>query len=312
MKMAMYRPCKNAMIRSIGRARLCHGRSNVTTDLAESPEPYWRGHFARLQGRLDSGASDKHRAILRTAWAMKMEAGFCGEHAQVAIAEHAEKLAIGETIYYAANTKEDHGWSEVKLPNGKRIIIDPWAEGPAIMAEDNALDPNMTLLEFNSKDGKIFSRLTANCLKRFNEDKKSERRWEEYRKNCAKKRKNIRKSATRLPTSVFHENFRTQIAQVRAQRDPEGILEILQKIEVPPEDPLALELKAAINSAVSDRTDIGRSIRAIGAARLLGANILQASSVKEQILDEMDSRIASQAPTENSAHWFRWLSCAGF
>ena len=123
------------------REALAYGRGNVTTDIQASNHESSRRvavareitrHLDRLQQ--DFGPSDA------AAVAMFVAAGNCGEHAGVATSLHVAKLGQTESAHDVTREGADHLWSECRSGKGRDhdVVIDPWAEGPAIFAPDGA------------------------------------------------------------------------------------------------------------------------------------------------------------------------------
>lgn len=61
--------------------------------------------------------------------------GHCFEHAVISAFNHHQQLKDSERISIVEN--QDHMWTEVKSPQAETIVIDTWAKGPAILAEDH-------------------------------------------------------------------------------------------------------------------------------------------------------------------------------
>jgi hypothetical protein len=266
---------------SVNKARelLSHGRGNVTTDLAKSQEPYWRTAFGRRQS-----AIDKADAALSSAMAVKMGAGNCGEHAWVTTAVHAGKLDIGETVQTVRGADGfDHAWSEAQLPGGDRLIMDAWAEGPALMAEDSAFsfrpDRRDVIASLNRLGGRIFAQNTQNHLNRLKVSRELDSAWTVFKEEAKETDLKIDAAHVWAPTAVLHEHFKLKVrnqqqsAEVRAALLKEG-----------------MDVKYGINARIA----LGRELKAVGTARALGANVQQALDAKEQITDAMDRQNASR------------------
>jgi hypothetical protein len=163
------------------RELLIYGRGNVTADLATSQESYWRTFYAQIQTRM------KRSPAFLGAMAVKMGAGNCGEHAWVNTAVHGCKLDRGETVQtvYGANGI-DHAWSETQLPKGERIIMDAWAEGPAVMAEDSTFsfrtDRRNVVESLNRDEGKRFAQKTQDHLNHLNANPDFDRKWAMFKR----------------------------------------------------------------------------------------------------------------------------------
>jgi hypothetical protein len=123
------------------REALAFGRGNVATDIQASDHESTRrvtvareisGHMERLHS--DFGLPDA------AAVAMFVAAGNCGEHARVATSLHVAKLGEAEAAHDVKRKGVDHAWCESRSGKGRDhdVVIDPWAEGPAILAPDGA------------------------------------------------------------------------------------------------------------------------------------------------------------------------------
>lgn len=72
---------------------------------------------------------------------------------------HAPKLEAEETVHYVQHNLQAHDWSESRVPDGhhKTIVMDPWAEGPAVLASDSRFWHDALLtqerLALNREDG---------------------------------------------------------------------------------------------------------------------------------------------------------------
>jgi len=123
------------------REALAHGRGNVSTDIQASDHESSRRVAV---GREITGYLGQQHEDFGTpdaaAVAMFVAAGNCGEHAQVATSLHVAKLEEAESIHQVTRKGVDHRWSESR--SGKTrdhdVVIDAWAEGPAIFASDGA------------------------------------------------------------------------------------------------------------------------------------------------------------------------------
>ncbi|KAF7964011.1 hypothetical protein AWV80_03210 [Cupriavidus sp. UYMU48A] len=122
------------------REALSFGRGNVSMDLditdGESGQRVAAGRV--LTKRLeDSGAA---LGVSHTvAMAELVKAGLCSEHGDVSIHRHIPKLAPSDQVHKVAAPDVDHGWAEWRRPGSplkNAIVMDAWAEGPAIFAED--------------------------------------------------------------------------------------------------------------------------------------------------------------------------------
>jgi hypothetical protein len=66
------------------------------------------------------------------------KSGNCGEYALLAEHLHSAHAMTGEKqVVRVKGSNIDHHWVEDRKPQGVRIIIDPWSDGPAVLAEDS-------------------------------------------------------------------------------------------------------------------------------------------------------------------------------
>ena len=136
------------------RGALRYGRGNVHDDIRDSNHQSSRRAEAgrNLVDKLSSKFSadvqmgaGSTTGVFRAAGPMAAQAGNCGEHAAVAAFLHAGKLEEGEQVHCVGSTEMDHSWAEWRgegSSGGHRVVMDPWAKGPAIFAEDSAFAAN--------------------------------------------------------------------------------------------------------------------------------------------------------------------------
>lgn len=124
------------------RQHLRWGRGNVRQDnAATGNESLARTYMA--QG-LAIGVAQTERLKFKNApelagAAMFAEAGTCREHAVVAMHLHASKLeGSTDSVHLASRRGVNHAWSELRTQHKREgvIVMDPWAEGPAVFRED--------------------------------------------------------------------------------------------------------------------------------------------------------------------------------
>lgn len=122
------------------REALSFGRGNVSTDLdATNGESAQRVAAGRvLTNRLREGGA--RLGVSHTvAVAELVKAGLCSEHGDVSVHRHVPKLEPGDQVHKVAAPDADHGWAEWRRPGSplkNAIVMDAWAEGPAVFAED--------------------------------------------------------------------------------------------------------------------------------------------------------------------------------
>jgi hypothetical protein len=139
------------------RQALRHGRGNVADDLAATD---WRNlsrvtairryfdnvvlpEVARMARSCPRGgvrpALVMHAGLATTAIAVG--AGNCGEHAEVAVHLHVEKLLPGKewVVMIGDPAGMAHEWAEVRNERSRahHVIMDPWSKGPAVLAADS-------------------------------------------------------------------------------------------------------------------------------------------------------------------------------
>lgn len=68
-------------------------------------------------------------------------AGGCDSYAAAVIHEHARKLQAGESIERVAAT-DFHSWAQLHTPGKPDVVLDPWSQDPAMLAEDRTLVPH--------------------------------------------------------------------------------------------------------------------------------------------------------------------------
>ena len=127
------------------RRALRHGRGNVIDDIDYSGgQSTVRTEAGR---RLEQKLLDTEVPpdISRVASALTAQAGNCAEHADVAAFLHAARMREGEQVYTIGHETIDHQWAEWRgegLDGERRIVMDAYAKGPAIFAEDGAYSHN--------------------------------------------------------------------------------------------------------------------------------------------------------------------------
>ncbi|MGY4730916.1 hypothetical protein [Burkholderia pyrrocinia] len=257
------------------REWLRHGRGNVDADLDKSREPAWRTEFCRSHSEAGSD-----RAV---AMAMKMGAGYCGEHAKVAIALHADKLDVGETVHHRSLKFGDHAWAECQLPNGDRVIMDAWCDGPAVMAEDGEFrqrishEPWYSMKPLDQYTGKQFAQRVKNCYEEIAVSVRLDREWEKERDRLQANDDRSHPSTLWSSMSVVHKDFKSNVSN---QQDAANLRTTLlnEKVHIN-EDLLTSQIK------------LGRELRAVGVAHTLGTNLKQALNIKDKILVAMDALV---------------------
>jgi hypothetical protein len=271
---------------SVNRTRelLFHGRGNVTADLAKSQEPYWRTLYVQIQTKINP----RDPAFLG-AMAVKMGAGNCGEHAWANTAVHGSKLDDGETVQtvYGANGL-DHAWCETQLPGRDRIIMDAWAEGPAVMAKDSTfsfrIDRRNVIASLNQDGGTKFAQRTQDHLNHLNARFDLDQDWAVFKEKMQMADRKLNAEQSWEPTPVLHENFKFKVNSRQQSANAHAAL-----------------LKEGMDEehGITARLALGRELKAVGSARALGSNLRQAWDAKDQILKAMDRQNASMLRSVN-------------
>jgi uncharacterized protein (DUF2267 family) len=115
------------------------GRGNVDVDIERTGhENSRRVRVAReiVLDQLESGETNQPMAV--AAAALFVQAGNCMEHADAALALHAGRQTPDETAVVVEPVGIDHNFLELRTEGGREhdVVVDPWADGPAIMATD--------------------------------------------------------------------------------------------------------------------------------------------------------------------------------
>lgn len=132
------------------RVLLEHGRGNVDADIARTNrDSRYRtaaakgliAHWDAAQLKLTPDMAVNHEAK-RAAAAMAFQAGNCREHASVAALNYGRFAMLdgrpaNEVVDVVGGS--NHNWAEVRphTRNEDAVVIDPWAAGPPVMAEDS-------------------------------------------------------------------------------------------------------------------------------------------------------------------------------
>ncbi|MBP4047298.1 RHS repeat-associated core domain-containing protein, partial [Chromobacterium violaceum] len=273
------------------REYLFHGRGNVTSDLKESQEPFWRTIFGRNYTRKINGG-----LVSSTAVAIKMGAGNCGEHANVTMAVHAGKIVENETVMIVDGADDfDHSWSETELSSGDRVIMDAWAEGPAVMAEDSNFsqdERNRNVFKsMNMHQGRMHNSKTMSRVADLTISGHIDREWKMYKKHAQRKDLKIDADHVWSPTDVLHQDFKDGVRKFQEK----GLVKRRLRKE-----------GVRSKGGVSRRIQLSREVAAVGAARALGANVKEAVNVSSAVLFEMD-RLVPQARASGNEGFFRRL-----
>ncbi|MGL4605750.1 MAG: hypothetical protein ACRCU9_16555 [Iodobacter sp.] len=247
------------------REKLSFGRGNVRADLQKSQEARWRTAFCR-DLNIDLPHHGQPELIAK---ALLMKAGNCGEYGDVVTYIHAAKLGEKEKIFRVHGTKGfDHAWAELEAPGGSRIIMDAWADGPAILAEDSAFSyskkKRQVMDSYDQQEGlDLINRADHNLLKL---------KGSRHSKNIA-----LRWDFFKVRSEQF-DNLMPQkkmwgITPVLADRIKGDVLDQLQRSNV-----AGVLKKEGLNTRelkVSRQIDLGVEIKMLGVAGALGWSIKQ-------------------------------------
>ena len=127
------------------RQALGYGRGNMSDDIDYSHGQSTIRTEAGRRARKNIPPWTFDHPVRVAASSLAAQAGNCGEHAYVAAFLHAPKLREGQRVCVVSHKKEDHSWAELRSKDADRsqhIVMDPWAKGPAIFADDGDFTSN--------------------------------------------------------------------------------------------------------------------------------------------------------------------------
>lgn len=257
------------------RSLLSLGRSNVYQHLEQSQEPFWRNTFKRLVTKNHPDTAYK------TAMAIYMKTGNCGEHSQVTTALHAGKLTKGESIQAVSGRNLDHAWSEMPQRNGDRLVIDAWATGPAILSEDSRFSTSKEARRVTrSLNGGDEARQFADKVRQHTENIKKDnniaKKWRNFHQQAKQKKMTLDESHTWSLTPVLSDKFKTK---VHTRHERSHVQQTLRNNQM------------VVRSGITQRLALAKEIAAVGSARALGANIQEALEKKDEILQILERDI---------------------
>lgn len=255
------------------RQKLSVGRGNVRTDIKKS------NHKSTRQmdiGRtLDTHLQKKEGVDYRISGASTAEfvrAGNCQEHGDVSTHSHATRLKSGQTINTVEWKKGDHVWSELQVDStrsGRDVILDAWAEGPAVFREDGYFGrkPSHSKKQYgyDHVTGPQAAQQVTQLNQRLNSDPKYRKFEQQESARLDKANHKLDKDSTFTPTSVFESGFIDRTDQVMNSKlklselwkRPTGV----KQADMPrPKD-------------TSARVDLRNQLRAVGVARALGESV---------------------------------------
>ncbi|UXY17255.1 hypothetical protein N8I74_09675 [Chitiniphilus purpureus] len=128
------------------RAHLDRGRGNVSTDIARSSHESsrWMAAGRELRDEMAKGegpVSESRFGMLKALSSELVRAGNCGEHGDLSMHLHGDKLVGKETLQRVSSAQIDHGWAELRVSgagfNPSDVVMDAWGKGPAVLREDS-------------------------------------------------------------------------------------------------------------------------------------------------------------------------------
>jgi hypothetical protein len=147
-----------AVNKSINEARSLAplGRANVTIDIQKDNTLPFRIFFGR-RFILDQYPVNNYCAMF--ARGTYMGTMMCDEGVAMSTYAHLKSNRLEADSELIGCNSGDHHWMEIKTPYSTNIVMDPWANGPAILSEDrafNAIDTPTSDLTFRSGEGEIY------------------------------------------------------------------------------------------------------------------------------------------------------------
>jgi hypothetical protein len=151
------------------RHGLRRGRGNVDEDIARTDHESSRRVRVAREIVLEAGETNETMAV--AAAALFLQAGNCLEHADAALALHAIRQAPDETAVVVKPANVDHNFLELRTGLGREhdVVVDPWADGPAIMASDGRFSAPQEPDELARLPAELAPRATAELDTRLDE-----------------------------------------------------------------------------------------------------------------------------------------------
>lgn len=266
--------------RSAGTAtclQLEFGRGNVDADI-EHTHRESRSRTAAAKGLIQHWDASNlaltrdpvvNHEAKRAAAAMAFQAGNCREHASVAALNYG-RFAIrdgrpaDEVVDVVGGLK--HNWAEVRPRSGSEsaVVIDPWAEGPPVMAEDSRFGKDRSKVQQGpgmrigaAAQGYVKARSAAT---RYQEEAPADMQSRLAREHKLRRNENLDHPSAGIwrPQRVLDDEF-----SQRALGKLHGELPIRQHHEQ--DDPDACAVQRAAQAVAVD-------IKAMGVAKELGAS----------------------------------------
>lgn len=251
------------------REALNHGRGNVKSD---SQAAIVRTAAARtLQARqIPAGAAFEQLFGGRTgsaaktgeisATAMFTGAGNCGEHSEVAAAMLSTVMEPDQSAQRVTDFRNDHAWTELARDPASaqrhpgNVVIDPWADGPAIFAEDGKYSSEMHPVVIAS-----YSSLEAKGI-------------------LAEAQKGVAALAGfTSPSEAVNETYARNLRPGAPEWTPEPVLDQYSA---------SYDLYHLEKSGDKETIGLRKEILAAGVARSLGANVANAAAIAPEIIKE--------------------------
>ncbi|MBN3845989.1 hypothetical protein G3N58_03965 [Paraburkholderia sp. Ac-20342] len=251
------------------REALNHGRGNVKSD---SPAAIVRMVAARtlMTRKIPAGPAfeqlfgGRTDAVAQTAkaaaTAMFTKAGNCGEHSIVAAAMLGAVMEPDQSAQLVSDLHKDHAWTELaRYPASEQrhpdnVVVDPWADGPAIFAEDgkysSEYDP-VVLASFSSLEAKDI---------------------------LAEAQKGVAALAGfTSPSEAVNETYARNLRPSAPEWTPEPVLDQYSA---------SYDLYHLEKSRDKETIGLRKEILAAGVARSLGANVANAAAIAPEIIKE--------------------------
>lgn len=270
------------------RNALPYGRSNVKGDSPLAP-----GLLSTLRKvtlpRAKADADINHQPNPTAAYvgvaagvASFLGAGNCGEHAVLSAASLGEVVEPKEVVRLVQHDFLDHQWAHLsRYPQGTQeprddVVVDAWADGPAIFASDGELSQpgSVKIVRSLKSDAAKVAFATA-------------------------KNTHEHLAATTSPSKEMQAFYKTGESVSKPRSDPRPVLDqltsrfVLDQLNDPKEIPLVtsedgVEPKTFIPAQArlnDNKVELRKEILAAGVARSLGANVSDAAKVAPEVID---------------------------
>ncbi|MBR7962437.1 hypothetical protein KDW41_18500 [Burkholderia vietnamiensis] len=202
---------------------------------------------------------------LQAAVSRFIQAGNCSEHGYLSAFLVSQAMKPDEWVRIMSDANADHTWSTLSRqakPAADDVVLDAWAEGPAVFAEDSRMTQPQNATDFGELD--------------YAEAKLAKEVCDGIEAHLIQ---------TTSPDKELQEWIKSGWTMRFAQWDPEPVLDkskgrtILTSLGAP--KTLAPTLKS------DDRkVELSKEVLAAGVARNLGATVSEAAKVAPKIIDE--------------------------